>query len=84
VCQGCHCSPALFNIYLGEIITNRQKEVIKGLPLPKIQQLATLLFADDQVVISNTEENLQRAAYKLKQIITVNNHICTENKTGGS
>jgi hypothetical protein len=29
-----------------------------------------LLFADDQVVISNTEDNLQKAAYKLNQIIT--------------
>jgi hypothetical protein len=29
-----------------------------------------LLFADDQVVISNTEDNLQKAAYKLNKIIT--------------
>ena len=29
-----------------------------------------LLFADDQVIISNTEDNLQNAAYKLNQIIT--------------
>jgi hypothetical protein len=34
------------------------------------QQLLKLLFADDQVVISNTEDNLQKAAYKLNQIIT--------------
>jgi hypothetical protein len=29
-----------------------------------------LLFADDQVMISNTEDNLQKAVYKLNQIIT--------------
>jgi len=29
-----------------------------------------LLLADDQVVISNTEDNLQKAAYKLNKIIT--------------
>jgi hypothetical protein len=41
-----------------------------------------LLFADDQVVISNTEDNLQKAAYKLNQIITEHgfNTIYTEIK----
>jgi len=29
-----------------------------------------LLFADDQVVISNKEDMLQKAAYKLNQVIT--------------
>ena len=29
-----------------------------------------LLFADDQVVISNKEEMLQKTAYKLNQTIT--------------
>jgi hypothetical protein len=28
-----------------------------------------LLFANDKVIIPNTEDNLQKAAYKLKQII---------------
>jgi len=34
------------------------------------QQLLTLLFADNQVTISNTEGNLQKTAYKLNQITT--------------
>ena len=29
-----------------------------------------MLFADDQVIIANGEDNLQRAAHKLNQIIT--------------
>ena len=29
-----------------------------------------LLFADDQVVITDIEDNLQKAAHKLNQIIT--------------
>jgi len=32
-------------------------------------KLLTLLFADDQVLISNTEDTLQNAACKLNQII---------------
>ena len=36
----------------------------------KNQQLSMLLFADNQVVIADTEDNLQKAAHKLNQIIT--------------
>jgi 23S rRNA U2552 (ribose-2'-O)-methylase RlmE/FtsJ len=39
------------------------------------------LFADNQAVISNTEENLQRAAYKLEQIITTCGLITSAQKT---
>ena len=37
--------------------------------LKKKQQLSALLFADDQVIIADTEDNLQKAAYKLNKII---------------
>jgi hypothetical protein len=36
------------------------------------QQLLTLLFADSQVTISNTEGNLQKTANKLNQITAEN------------
>jgi hypothetical protein len=36
----------------------------------KNQQLSTLLFADDQVIIADTEDNLQKAAHKLNRLIT--------------
>ena len=68
--QGCPLSPTLFNIYLDEIITKWQNQDITGIKLSKNQQLSTLLFADDQAIISDTEDNLQKAAHKLNQIIT--------------
>jgi len=37
--------------------------------LSKNQQLSKLLFVDDQVTIADTEDNLQKAAHKLNQII---------------
>ena len=63
-------SPTLFNIYLDEITTKWQNQDIIGIKLSKNQQLSTSLFADDQVIIADTENNLQKAAHKLNQIIT--------------
>jgi transcription initiation factor TFIIIB Brf1 subunit/transcription initiation factor TFIIB len=68
-----HCcppSPTLFNIHLVEIITKWQNQDITGIKLSKNQQLSALLFAEDQVIIADTEDNLQKAAHKLNQIIT--------------
>jgi hypothetical protein len=48
----------------------RQEEDITGIPFSKNQQLLTLLFADDKVVISSTEDTLQKAAHKLNQVTT--------------
>jgi hypothetical protein len=79
---GCPLSPTLFKIHFDEIITKWQTEDVKGIPLPKNQLLLMLLFADDQVTISNTEYNLQKVEYKLnnKRIW----FIYTENKIYGT
>jgi len=58
VCQGCPLSPTLFNIYLDKIITTWQSKDITGIKLSKNQQLSMLLFADDQLIIADTEDNL--------------------------
>ena len=58
--QGCHISAALFNVYLDEIITKWQKQDITGIKLSKTQQLSTLLFADDQVITADTEDNYRK------------------------
>jgi len=68
--QGCPLSPKLFNIHLDEIITQWQNQDLTGIRLSKNQQLSKLLFADDQVTIADTEDNLQKAGHKLNQIIT--------------
>jgi ribosomal protein RSM22 (predicted rRNA methylase) len=71
VCQCCPLSPTLFNIYLDKIITKWQKQDITRIKLSKNQQqLSMLLFADNQVIIAETEDNLLKAAHKLNQLIT--------------
>ena len=65
--QVCPLSPVLFNLYQDEVIriwlqklkTNKYfKELIFN----------TLLIADDQFIISDTEDNLQKAIYLLYNI----------------
>ena len=46
------------------------KSRINGIKLSKNRQLSTLLFADGQVIIADTEDDLQKAAHKLNQITT--------------
>jgi len=83
VCQGCPLSPTLFNMYSDEI-TKWQNQNITRIKLSKNQQLSTLLFADDQVLTADTEDNLQKAVHKVNQIITEYGlTICTENKIDG-
>jgi hypothetical protein len=78
--QGCPLLPVLFHICLDEIITNWYEED-KRISTSKNQQLLTLLFADDQVVISNTEDDLQKAACKFNQVITEHGLTISVQKT---
>jgi hypothetical protein len=65
--QGCPLSPVLFNLYSDEVI----RIWLKKLKISKyFKELIfnTLLFADDQFIISDTENNLQKAIYLLNSI----------------
>jgi len=57
-------------LYLGEIITKWQNQDITGIKMSKNQQLSMLLFADDQVIIADTQDNLHKVVHKLNQITT--------------
>jgi len=67
VSQSCPLSPVLFNLYLGEVIRKCLKK-LKTSKYFKELIFNTLLFADDQFIISDTEDNLQRAVYSLYNI----------------
>jgi hypothetical protein len=45
------------------------------------QQLLPLLFADEQIMLSDTKDNIQETAYKLNQIITARSLTISVQKT---
>jgi hypothetical protein len=67
--QGCPLSPTLFNTYINEIIKQWNEKYSTGIKMSNDTKLNTILFADDQVVIANSEDNLQRVFHALHQTV---------------
>ena len=66
--QGCNLSPALFNIYIEDLLRNWKQKADAGIMLKRNVYLNTLLFADDQVIIQDSEGKLQKSVYILNQM----------------
>ncbi len=56
--QGCSLSPTLFNIYINQLANILERAPIQGLTLHDTE-IKCLLYADDLVLLSPTEEGLQ-------------------------
>ena len=65
--QGCPLYPILFNLYLDEAIRIWLQKLKTSKYFIELI-FNTLLFADDQFIISDTEDNLQKAVYLLYSI----------------
>jgi hypothetical protein len=64
--QDCPLSPVLFNIYIDKVITEWQHMIKQNVVMNLI--LNTILFADDQVIVTSTEDDMQRALYALNNV----------------
>jgi len=76
--QGCNLSPALFNIYIDDLLRNWKQKADVGILLQRNLYLNTLLFADDQVVI---QDKLQKSLYILNQMCKEYNLKISTDKT---
>ena len=61
--QGCNLSPVLLNIYTDDLLRNWKHKADAGTLLKRNLYLNTLLFADDQVVMQDSEDKLQKSVY---------------------
>ena len=66
--QGCGLSPVLFNIYINEIIQEFKRVIKKGIQLNNRKLVNTILYADDQVLMATSEDDLQTMAHHLKLV----------------
>ena len=65
--QGCSLSPVLFNLYLDEVIRIWLQK-LKTSNYFKESILNTLLFADDQFIVSDTEDTITKGSLLLYNI----------------
>jgi len=66
--QGCNPSPALFIIYIDDLLRNWKHKVDTGIVLKRNFYLNTLLFADEQVIMQDSEDKLQKSVCVLNQM----------------
>jgi hypothetical protein len=66
--QGCNLSTALFNMYIEDLLRNWKYKADAGIVLQRNLYFNTLLFADDQIIIQDSEDKLQKSAYILNQM----------------
>lgn len=78
--QGCPLSPSLFNVYIDDAIFHWQTNLDSHFKIQE-QILDTLLFADDQVLISSSENDLQKATFQLSNILKNYNLNISTKKT---
>ena len=65
VSLGCGLSPVLFIIYINKLIQEFKTVIKKDIQLNNRKLVNTVLYADDQILVATSEDDLQTMAYYL-------------------
>ena len=79
--QGCILSPLLFNIFLSDIVDQFATEDCRPLQLDESRNISCLLWADDVVLMSQSEEGLRNMFSALSLYIVENKMAINVKKT---
>ena len=63
-----YLSPVLFNIYINKIIQEFKTVIKKGIQLNNRKLVNTIRYADDQILMATSEDDLQTMAHHLNLI----------------
>jgi retron-type reverse transcriptase len=66
--QGCDLSPVLFNIYINKIIQEFKRVIKNYIQLNNRKLVNTTLYADGQILMATSEDDLQAMAHHLNLI----------------
>jgi hypothetical protein len=66
--QGCGLFPVLFNICINKIVQEFKVVIKKSIQLNNRKLVNTILYADDQILMATSEDELQTMAYHLNVI----------------
>ena len=77
--QGCVLSPILFNIFLADLPPTLRTE--HGINIDHSTHINSLIWADDILLMAETEEHLQSLLYKLEKYCDKNRLTLNTQKT---
>ena len=66
--EGCSLSSVLFNIYINKILQEFKTVIKKGIQLNNRKLVNTTLYADDQILMATSEDDVQTMAHHLNLI----------------
>ena len=79
--QGCILSPLLFNIFIADIVERFTAENCRPLKIDESRNLGCLLWADDIILLSHSEEGLRNMLSALSSYVDVNGMSINTKKT---
>ena len=79
--QGCILSPLLFNIFIADIVERFKTENCRPLKIDESQNLGCLLWADDIILLSHSEEGLRNMLSALSSYVDANGMSINTKKT---